>query len=155
TQRRPEAARSARPARRPRHGSLEIIMRRTVYSTDHEEFRQLCRTFVKRELAPAFQQYEDAGIVDKAVFARMGELGLIGLQIPEEYGGGGQTDTFKYNAILTEETARAATSLGTLRVHQDVVTPYILEYANEEQKKRWLPGMADGTLMTAIAMTEP
>ena len=130
-------------------------MRRTVYSTDHEEFRQLCRTFVERELAPAFQQYEDAGIVDKAVFARMGELGLIGLQIPEEYGGGGQTDTFKYNAILTEETARAATSLGTLRVHQDVVTPYILEYANEEQKKRWLPGMADGTLMTAIAMTEP
>ena len=95
-------------------------MRRTVYSTDHEEFRQLCRTFVKRELAPAFQQYEDAGIVDKSVFARMGELGLIGLR-SRKYGGGDQTDTFKYNAILTEETARAATSLGTC-VHQDVRT---------------------------------
>ena len=130
-------------------------MRRTVYTEDHEEFRQLCRTYVERELAPSFQQYEEAGLIDRSVFARMGELGLIGLQIPEEYGGGGQTDTFKYNAILTEETARAATSLGTLRVHQDVVTPYILSYATEDQKQRWLPGMANGTLMTAIAMTEP
>lgn len=130
-------------------------MRRTVYDDDHEAFRALCRTFVERELEPRFQEYEDAGLVDKAVFARMGELGLIGLQIPEEYGGGGQTDTFKYNAILTEETARACTSLGTLRVHQDVVTPYVLEYATDEQKRRWLPGMAAGTLMTAIAMTEP
>ena len=130
-------------------------MRRTVYNEDHESFRALAREFVERELAPKFQEYEDAGRIDKAVFAKMGELGLIGLQIPEEFGGGGQTDTFKYNAILTEETARACTSLGSLRVHQDVVTPYILEYATHEQKGRWLPGMANGTLMAAIAMTEP
>ena len=129
-------------------------MRRTVYTEDHESFRALAREFVERELAPKFQEYEDAGRIDKAVFAKMGELGLIGLQIPEEFGGGGQTDTFKYNAILTEETARACTSLGSLRVHQDVVTPYILEYATHEQKGRWLPGMANGTLMAAIAMTE-
>ncbi|SMY11592.1 acyl-CoA dehydrogenase family protein [Brevibacterium jeotgali] len=130
-------------------------MRRTLYTEDHESFRALAREFVERELAPKFQEYEDAGRIDKSVFAKMGELGLIGLQIPEEFGGGGQTDTFKYNAILTEETARACTSLGSLRVHQDVVTPYILEYATDEQKGRWLPGMANGTLMAAIAMTEP
>lgn len=129
-------------------------MRRTVYGPDHEEFRALCAEFAERELAPRFAEFEENGVVDRSVFAKMGELGLIGMQIPEEYGGGGQT-SFKFNAVLTEATAAAGTGLGTLRVHQDVVTPYILEYATAEQKRRWLPGMAAGTLLAAIAMTEP
>ena len=130
-------------------------MRRTIFNEEHQEFREMCREFVTQELVPAFEKFEADGKVDKAFFARMGEMGLTGLQVPEEYGGGDQTDTFKFNAILTEETAYAATSLGTLRVHQDLVIPYILAYATEEQKQRWLPGMAAGTIMTAIAMTEP
>ncbi|GAA2097609.1 MULTISPECIES: acyl-CoA dehydrogenase family protein [Brevibacterium] len=129
-------------------------MRRTVYGPDHESFRELCADFAEKELVPRFAEYEEAGLIDRSVFARMGELGLIGMQIPEEYGGGGQ-DSFKFNAVLTEATAAAGVSLGSLRVHQDVVTPYILEYANAEQKGRWLPGMAAGTRLAAIAMTEP
>lgn len=131
------------------------MMRRTIFTEEHNEFRAMVREFVAQELVPVFDQFEADGKIDKAFLAKMGEMGLTGLQIPEEYGGGDQTDTFKYNAILTEETAYAATSLGTLRVHQDLVFPYLNSYANEEQKQRWLPGMAAGTLMTAIAMTEP
>ncbi|WP_349826927.1 acyl-CoA dehydrogenase family protein [Brevibacterium litoralis] len=130
-------------------------MRRTIFTEDHDAFRVMCRDFVAKELAPQYPRFEEQGRVDKEFFAKMGELGLTGLQVPEEYGGGGQTDTFTYNTILNEETAYAACSLGTLRVHQDLVIPYILHYGTEEQKRRWLPGMAAGTTMTAIAMTEP
>ncbi|GAA4387318.1 MULTISPECIES: acyl-CoA dehydrogenase family protein [Brevibacterium] len=130
-------------------------MRRTIFTEEHDAFRSMCRDFVAKELVPAYEQFEQDGKVAKEFFAKMGELGLTGLQVPEEYGGGGQGHTFKFNTILNEETAYAATTLGTLRVHQDLVIPYILEYANEEQKQRWLPGMAAGTIMTAIAMTEP
>jgi acyl-CoA dehydrogenase len=130
-------------------------MRRTIFTEEHDEFRALCREFVARELSPVYESFEKAGRVSKEFFATAGEVGLTGLQVPAEYGGGGQSDTFKFNAILSEECAYAGVSLGTLRVHQDLVIPYIMEYANEEQKQRWLPGMAAGTIMTAIAMTEP
>lgn len=129
-------------------------MRRTIFTEEHEAFRAMCRDFIAKELAPRYETFEQQGHVDKEFFAMMGDLGLTGLQVPEEYGGGGQS-TFKYNAIFSEETAYAATGLGTLRVHQDLVIPYICQYANAEQKRRWLPGMAKGRLMSAIAMTEP
>jgi len=131
------------------------MMRRTIFNEEHDEFRAMAREFVAKELLPVFETFETNGKIDKEFIAKMGEMGLTGLQIPEEYGGGDQTDTFKYNAILNEETTYAAAPLGTLRVHQDLITPYIMNYANDEQKQRWLPGMANGTLMTAIAMTEP
>lgn len=129
-------------------------MRRSIFNEDHTEFRKLCRDFISAELAPKYAEFEENGRIPKDFFARMGELGLIGLQVPEEYGGGGQT-SFKYNAILGEETLYQACSLGTLRVHQDLVIPYILTYGTDEQKQRWLPGMAAGTKLGAIAMTEP
>ena len=85
---------------------------------------------------------------------RAGDLGIPGLQIPEEYGGGGQ-QSFLFNAIVTEEAFRACVGLGSLRVHMDIVLPYLMHYATDQQKQRWLPGAARGELMTAIAMTEP
>lgn len=130
-------------------------MRRTIFNEEHEEFRTLCRDFVAKELVPAFEGFEKEGMVSREFFAKAGELGLLGLQVDTEYGGVGESDTFKFNAIVTEETAYAGVSLGTLRVHQDICTPYFVEYGTDEQKRRWLPGISDGTLITAIAMTEP
>jgi acyl-CoA dehydrogenase len=129
-------------------------MRRRIYQDDHENFREVVRKFIAKEVVPFFPDWEKAGAPPKEFYRRAGELGILGLQIPEEYGGGGQ-HTFKFNAVLTEESYRACVGLGSLRVHMDVVLPYLLDLTNDSQKQRWLPGAATGELMTAIAMTEP
>ena len=129
-------------------------MRRDVFTDDHEAFRELVGDFVTREVVPHFSSWEEAGRVPREVFARLGDLGALGTAIPEEYGGGGQAD-YRYNVVLQEEAARRLVNLGTLRTQLDVILPYFLEYANEEQRRRWLPGLGAGTLLTAIAMTEP
>jgi alkylation response protein AidB-like acyl-CoA dehydrogenase len=129
-------------------------MRRTVFSEDHESFRDAVRTFLAKEVVPAFPEWEKAGAVPRELYLKLGELGAIGVMVPEEYGGGGQ-QSYKFNAALFEEAARAKVGLGALRVHMDIVLPYFLRYADHEQKARWLPGIATGQLMTAIAMTEP
>jgi alkylation response protein AidB-like acyl-CoA dehydrogenase len=129
-------------------------LRRTVFDADQEAFRATVRDFLTREIVPVYPRWEQAGAAPREFYHQAGKLGLLGLQVPEEYGGGGQT-TFKFNAIVTEELAHARLGLGPLRVHNDIVLPYLLHYANEEQRRRWLPGVASGELMTAIAMTEP
>jgi acyl-CoA dehydrogenase len=129
-------------------------LRRTVYDEDHEAFRATVRDFLAREVVPVFPQWEKAGAAPREFYRRAGKLGLLGLQVPEEYGGGGQS-TFKFNAIVTEELAYAKLGLGPLRVHNDIVLPYLLRYGTDDQRRRWLPGVASGELMTAIAMTEP
>lgn len=129
-------------------------MIRRIYQEDHEQFRDLVKAFVAKEVVPNFSEWEKAGAPPREFYRRAGELGILGVQIPETYGGGGQ-DTFKFNAVLTEEAFRACVGLGSLRVHMDVVLPYLLHFANPSQKERWLPGMASGEMMTAIAMTEP
>ncbi len=129
-------------------------MRRTVYDEDQDAFRATVRDFLTREMVPVFPQWEKAGAAPREFYRQVGQLGMLGLQVPEEYGGGGQR-TFKFNAIVTEELALARLGLGPLRVHNDIVLPYLLHYANDEQRRRWLPGVASGELMTAIAMTEP
>jgi alkylation response protein AidB-like acyl-CoA dehydrogenase len=126
----------------------------TVYTEDHESFRRLAREFLAKEVVPHFPQWEDAGLVPKEIFRKIGEIGAMGMMIPEEYGGGG-VDSFRYNAVWAEEVARAQVHLGGMRTHTDIVLPYFLKYANPGQKRRWLPGIADGELMTSIAMTEP
>jgi acyl-CoA dehydrogenase len=88
------------------------------------------------------------------VFKQMGALGMLGMAIPEEYGGAGLSD-YRYNVVLQEEAARALVTLSTVRTQLEVILPYFLHYANEEQRQRWFPGLAAGTLLTAIAMTEP
>ncbi|WP_241153661.1 acyl-CoA dehydrogenase family protein [Nocardioides pantholopis] len=127
---------------------------REVYEPEHQDFAATVGAFLRTEVAPRVAEFEAAGMVDREVYRAAGELGLVGLQIPEEYGGGGQ-DGFLFNCVVTEQVAYERVTMGSLRVHTDVVTPYVLSLATEEQRRRWLPGMASGELMTSIAMTEP
>ncbi|MGK5629552.1 acyl-CoA dehydrogenase family protein [Streptomyces sp. URMC 123] len=129
-------------------------MRRTVFDEDHEAFRATLRDVIAAEVAPVYTQWEAAGQVPRAFYRRLGELGVFGIQVPEEYGGAGET-SFKFNAVIAEETARAGVSFGAAGVHTGLCLPYLLTYATEEQKRRWLPPFVSGEMMTAIAMTEP
>jgi acyl-CoA dehydrogenase len=129
-------------------------MHRAIFTPEHDAFRDAIRQFLVKEVVPDYPAWEKAGAPPRDFYRRAGELGFIGIQVPEKFGGGGEP-TFTYNVILTEEAQRACVGLGSLRVHMDVVLPYFLHYADDEQKQRWLPGIATGELMTAIAMTEP
>jgi acyl-CoA dehydrogenase len=129
-------------------------VRRDVFTADHQAFREVVRDFLAKDVVPHFPDWEKLGHVPREVFAALGSLGLVGTAIPEDYGGGGQED-YRYNVVLQEEAARALVSLGTLRTQLDVILPYFLTYADDDQRRRWLPGLAAGRLLTAIAMTEP
>lgn len=131
-------------------------MRRTLYDDDHEAFRESFRTFVAKEMTPHRAEWDAAGIVDRELFLVAGRSGFLGMEVPEEYGGGGVRD-FRFNAVIGEEIMAAgepAAGLG-ISLHNDVCLPYFLAYCDEEQKRRWLPGIVSGELITAIAMTEP
>ncbi|MDH6134178.1 alkylation response protein AidB-like acyl-CoA dehydrogenase [Kitasatospora sp. MAA4] len=118
------------------------------------EFRAMVRTFLEREVVPYHAGWEEAGLVDREVWRAAGKHGLLGLDVPEEYGGAGVAD-FRFRAALSEEIVRVgAYGLG-FALHNDVVAPYLLKLANEEQRQRWLPGFCSGELVSAIAMTEP
>jgi acyl-CoA dehydrogenase len=114
----------------------------------------MLRDFIAKEVAPVYPEWEQLGHPPRDFYRRLGELGVLGIQVPEEYGGGGEP-SFGYAAVTIEESSRAAVTFGTWSVHSTVNLPYILRFANDEQKARWLPGMASGELMTSIAMTEP
>src|SRR5690242_19149532 len=131
-------------------------MERDLFDDDHNAFRDAVRQFVDRHVVPHYDEWEDAGLVDRGLWNRAGDAGFLGMSVPAEYGGGDVAD-FRYNAVLVEEFARVgAPSLSSgFGLHNDVVAPYLLELANEEQKKRWLPGFCSGEIVTAIAMTEP
>jgi len=129
-------------------------MRRTVFNEDHEAFRETIRDFIAAEVVPDYEEWREAGQVPRDFYKKLGELGIFGIEVPEEYGGAGET-SFKFNAVITEELARAGVSFGGSSVHTALCLPYILKYGNEEQKRRWLPSFVSGDLMTAIAMTEP
>ncbi|MDF3293342.1 acyl-CoA dehydrogenase family protein [Streptomyces silvisoli] len=129
-------------------------MRRTVFHEDHEAFRSTIRDFIAAEVAPVYHEWEAAGHAPRDFYYKLGELGVFGIEVPEEYGGAGER-SFKFNAVISEELARAGVSFGGSSVHTALCLPYLLKYANEEQKKRWLPGFVSGEIMTAIAMTEP
>ena len=120
---------------------------------DVEAFRELAHTFLEKECAPHEERWGEQQHVDRDIWNKAGELGLLCPSIPTEYGGGG--GTFALDAALAEEQARTlAPSLGTA-VHSTIVAHYINSYGTEEQKRRWLPGMASGELVGAVAMTEP
>ena len=129
-------------------------MRRTLFSEEHQTFRKIVRQFMQDKAVPHFQHWEEQGYVDRSFFEGMAEIGVMGMAIPEEYGGADVSD-YRYNMIVQEEASRALVALGPLRLQLDVILPYFLEYTNEEQKRRWLPGLAGGQLLTAIAMSEP
>ncbi|WP_432095464.1 acyl-CoA dehydrogenase family protein [Streptomyces sp. bgisy100] len=129
-------------------------MRRTVFNEDHEAFRETIRDFIAAEVAPVYHEWEAAGQAPRDFYRKLGELGVFGIEVPEEYGGAGET-SFKFTAVVSEECARAGVSFGGSGVHTALCLPYLLAYASEEQKKRWLPDFVSGEMMTAIAMTEP
>ncbi|MEM9950550.1 MAG: acyl-CoA dehydrogenase family protein [Chloroflexota bacterium] len=129
-------------------------MERTIFESEHQMFRTAFRKFVEQEVAPHHEEWEKAGIVPRDLWQKAGEFGYLGMDVPEEYGGGGIKD-FRYNTIITEELMRIGASGPGFGLHNDIVIPYILEYGSDEQKARWLPKMVSGELITAIAMTEP
>jgi alkylation response protein AidB-like acyl-CoA dehydrogenase len=132
-------------------------MQRNIFDDDldaFQAFRDLARTFVEREIEPHHEQWEADGQVSREVWLAAGKAGLLGTDVPEEYGGGGVADV-RYNAIIDEELTRAGASGIGFPLQNDVVAPYLLRLADEEQKQRWLPGFCSGEIITAIAMTEP
>ena len=129
-------------------------MRRSVFTKDHEAFRATVREFIAEEVVPHYADWERQGHVPRELYRKLGDLGVFGINVPEEYGGAGVTD-FTYQAVLREECGRAGVGFGAESVHTCLVLPYLLEFGSEEQKRRWLPGFLSGRIMTAIAMTEP
>jgi alkylation response protein AidB-like acyl-CoA dehydrogenase len=125
-----------------------------LYEAEHEAFRAMVRDFLAKEVVPHHAGWEQAGVVDRSVWLKAGEQGLLGMDVPEQYGGGGVKD-FRYNAILAAEVSRVGASGLGFTLHNDVVAPYLLELTTEEQKARWLPGFVRGEIITAIAMSEP
>ena len=129
---------------------------RTLFDDDHEAFRESFAAFITNEITPYYDDWEKAGIAPHELFSAAGQYGFVGMAIPEQHGGGGSTD-FRFNVVIAEELARAGiggAGLG-ITLHNDITTPYFIEYCNEDQAARWLPGIAAGELVTAIAMTEP
>jgi alkylation response protein AidB-like acyl-CoA dehydrogenase len=131
-------------------------MQRSLFDEDHQAFRQSFRKFADAEIVPNLAAWERAGIVPRELFTAAGKSGFLGMAIDEEFGGGGVAD-FRFNVVIAEELMRCgAGGAGlALTLHNDICLPYFLAYCNDEQKRRWLPGIASGELITAIAMTEP
>ena len=129
---------------------------RAIFDDTHEAFRDSFASFIAKEMSPHYMEWEAAGIAPREIFAAAGANGFLGMQIPEEYGGGG-SDDFRFNQVIAEEFAYAGiggAGLG-ITLHNDITIPYYLELCSDEQKQRWLPQIASGELITAIAMTEP
>jgi alkylation response protein AidB-like acyl-CoA dehydrogenase len=127
-----------------------------LYEHEHALFRESFAAFLDRHVMPHVNQWEAAGIVPRALFAEAGAHGFLGMAVPEELGGAG-VDDFRFNAVIAEESAYRGVTAATLGItlHNDVCVPYFLEYCSDEQRERWMPGLASGDLITAVAMTEP
>ncbi len=125
---------------------------RSAFNEDHAMFRDSVRKFFDRALIPNLDRWEEEGIVDREFWKACGEAGILCPQVPEEYGGLGLD--YGYNAVVGEELSYAGSSAG-LTLQSDITVDYIINYGSEEQKRRWLPGMVSGEVISAIAMTEP
>jgi len=129
------------------------MIQRTLFSSDHEAFRDSFRRFIEKEIAPFHAQWEEQGYVDRAVWNKAGENGFLCMSMPEEYGGAGADKL--YSVAQMEELGRAGFSGIGYSLHNEIVAPYILHYGTEAQKKNFLPRLASGELIGAIAMSEP
>jgi acyl-CoA dehydrogenase len=123
------------------------------YTEEHRIFRQAIRKFFEKEVIPNVEEWEEAGIVPRSIWRKMGEQGFLCMNLAEEYGGAGAD--FLYSVILTEELAKTNHTGLAAPLHSDVVVPYINSFASEELKKKYLPGCISGEIITAVAMTEP
>ena len=130
------------------------MLQRTLFSDEHTMFRQTVRRFMEKEVIPHYEQWEKDGCVSREVWRKAGAMGFLAINIPEAYGGMGAND-FRFSTIVMEELMMANAPGVGFSLHADVAAPYILSYGTEEQKQRWLPGVAAGEQIMAIAMTEP
>jgi long-chain-acyl-CoA dehydrogenase len=131
-------------------------MRRRLYDADHDAFRHVVREFVEREVVPHQARWNEQRLIDRHTWRAAGKQGLIAIEVPEQYGGGGLRD-YRYRCVVMEELAKvnAASLNSSFGLQDDIVLPYVLDLATDEQRQRWLPGLASGELIGAIAMTEP
>ena len=129
-------------------------MRRTIFHEDHDAFRESCRTFVDRTLRPHQEKHIANHELGREVWLELGRKGLLGLNVPEEYGGAGADDV-RFSLILAEELSRLAFAYSAcVGIHTNCIAPYLVDLGTEEQKQRWLPKFCTGELITALAMTE-
>ncbi len=131
-------------------------MQRTLFTDEHQMFRDTVKGFVADSVVPFHDKWDDEGIVPRELFTGAGALGMLALQAPESFGGGGIED-FRFNQVLLEEFHYAGVAPAglSLSLHNDIVLPYFTEQADAEQQARWLPGICTGETITAVAMTEP
>lgn len=129
-------------------------MRRKIFTPEHDSFRATARAFFQKECVPHAAEWEAAGMANREIWKKAGEVGLLGWEVPEEFGGSGIRD-FRYNAILAEELVASGTNGAGFAVNNDILMPYMTDLTTDEQKKRWLPGMVDGSIIGAIAISEP
>jgi alkylation response protein AidB-like acyl-CoA dehydrogenase len=131
-------------------------VKRTIFEAEHRDYRETVRRFLAAEVVPNHAQWERDGIVPRELFAKAARQGLLAMSVPAEYGGAGVED-FRFNQIVVEEVAYAGVAGSGLGItlHNDICLPYFLAYCDAQQRARWLPGIADGSLITALAMTEP
>ena len=129
-------------------------MRRRIFAEEHDLFRETVRAFYEKECVPHVEEWTKVGGPERELWLKAGAAGLLGWEVPEEFGGSSVSD-FRYNAILAEESITTGGNGPGFAVNNDIVLPYLLSLATEEQKRRWLPGMVTGEVIFAIAMSEP
>ena len=129
-------------------------MQRDIFASEHDDFRDLVRAFIAKEVTPYHEKWEADKMVSRDVWLAAGRAGLLGIEIDEKYGGGGAKD-YRYYLIFNEEMAKAGATGPGFAVHNDINGPYFQRLATPEQSERWLPGYCSGEAITAIAMTEP
>ncbi|MEI6623060.1 MAG: acyl-CoA dehydrogenase family protein [Actinomycetes bacterium] len=130
-------------------------MKRTLFDSDHEEFRSAVATYIERSVLPNMDRFIEDRLIDRDVWREAGAQGFLGLEVPEEYGGS-FADDYRFNTVATEEMSKVSVGFNSsLQIHADIVAPYLVEYGTEEFKARVLPGFCAGDLVGAIAMTEP
>jgi alkylation response protein AidB-like acyl-CoA dehydrogenase len=130
-------------------------MKREIYEEDHEAFRSSVREFLERSVIPQVEKHAADKAIPREFWLKAGEQGFLGLEIPEEYGGAGAGD-YRFNAVALEELSKVNVALSACwGIHADITAPYIVAMGTEEQKQRWLPGVASGEILLAIGMTEP
>ncbi|MDQ2622524.1 MAG: acyl-CoA dehydrogenase family protein [Actinomycetota bacterium] len=136
--------------------ALKPAPRRAIFDDEHQDYRESFRSFLAAEVVPNFAEWDQAGIVPKELFRKAAAHGFMAMAIPEEYGGPG-VDDWRFNVVLTEESVRAGVgaAFGGTMLTTDICLPYILSAGTDEQKSRWLPGIAAGNTVLAVAMTEP
>jgi len=130
-------------------------VRRSIFEPEHEALRASTKEFLDRHVRPRMEEFIEAKALPRDVWIEAGKQGLLGLHVPEQYGGGEAGD-YRFAAVVAEEQSKVSAAVSScLGIHADIVAPYLIELTTEEQRRRWLPGFCSGEIVTAIAMTEP